>query len=139
MHTLRYWLGIPLLNLILVLLIIVFPVVMPSRTTCGGLFVTISIYTYMVMIFGGAFVLPLLTGIYYPAGRWDCRPLWGPAMASFLGIFVLWTLALTIFSSGGITFFLIIVIALAAAVVETVGYSIGLLIAGAIANRKTKA
>lgn len=142
MHTLRYWLGLPLLNLLLILFAVVFPAVMPSQETCGGFFVFAAMYVYAALFsYGGLLVLPLLTGLYYPAGRSDCRPLWIPAVASFFIVGAAWALALALsFAQGGVLSSLAgLPMALAIAAVEIVGYSIGLLIARAIAGRKNRA
>lgn len=135
MRTLRYWLGLPLFNLIVVLFLCVLPLVFGR--IFGEEMDSITICFFIFLCYGGLFVLPLLTGLYYPAGRAECLPLWTPIMVSFFMSFVMWVVVWFVIS--GVVFPALLIalpIASVFTLVEILGYSVGLFIATAIANTK---
>ena len=158
MKSIRYWAGIPLLTLIVLALLIISEIYRLQFVNSG--YDVYEIYNHMandsvgyshtldgIIVFFGMPILSMATALYYPINREDCHPLRKTIVFSFLGIFVLFFLALSIlnlFDSSIATFDSFIeelpfnaFISTVFAVVEIVGYSLGLLIAKKI-NTKRK-
>ena len=142
MKTLRYWLGLPLFNLIL-------GVVCWLYWFDDGIF-SPAAYDFFDgfvhwMLGYGVLIFPFLTALYYPVGRKDCRPLWKTAILSFFAIMFVCAAGMVI----GIakeeaiqpySFVAVVVIALQIgfilALVETAFYALGLLVARIVWKRK---
>lgn len=81
MRSLRYWLGLPLYDLLLWLGYVLFcysDVLGLGADRADGL---------MALLGLSMFVLPLLTALYYPVRREDCRPLHKTVLISAAAIF----------------------------------------------------
>ena len=136
MRSLRYWLGLPLFNLILLILFsasAIFPGV--------RLLTEICLFTVYAMMIGGAFVLPLITALWYPVKRDDCRPLYKTALISWAMISVAWIAAFSLSAIGvkHYDFLYQARIALIFTAVQTLGYSLGLFIVKTVAERGSRA
>lgn len=136
MRSLRYWLGLPLFNLILLILFsasVIFPGV--------RLLTEICLFTVYAMMIGGAFVLPLITALWYPVKRDDCRPLYKTALISWAMISVAWIAAFSLSAIGvkHYDFLYHARIALIFTTVQSLGYSLGLFIVKTVAERGSRA
>lgn len=143
MRTLRFWLGMPLFNLLILLIFVVFPSLSSEFDWTGGLAMKLAYGASMVLCYGGIFLIPLITGLYYPVERYDCRPLYIPAIACFLGVFAVFSAAAFIYTgciegAGFLMGLASLPAALAIAAIETAGYSLGLFIAKKIFEAKIK-
>ena len=121
MKTLRYWLGLPLYNLMLWAVCVVFVkgLVDEPWEPHNTLFVCIAFSVLTV---------PFAVSLYYPVEREDCRPLWQPVVISFAAIFIVAQITLTVLIE---TFLGATFIAVMLAFAELTGYAIGLLIKNA--------
>lgn len=136
MRSLRYWLGLPLFNLILLILFSASAILPGVR-----LLTEICLFTVYAMMIGGAFVLPLITALWYPVKRDDCRPLYKTALISWAMILFAW---IAEFSLGFIRvehldFLYHAYLAFIFATVQSLGYSLGLFIVKTIAERGSRA
>lgn len=136
MRSLRYWLGLPLLNLILLIMFAA------SAIFPGSSWITaVCMPAVYVMLCGGAFVLPLVTALWYPVNREDCRPLYKTALISWAMISVAWIAAFSLSAIGvkHYDFLYQARIALIFTAVQTLGYSLGLFTVKTIAERGSRA
>ena len=143
MRTLRFWLGMPLFNLLILLFIVVFPSLSSEFNWTGGLAMILAYGASVALCYGGIFLIPLITGLYYPVGRYDCRPLYTPAIVCFWGVFAVFSAVAFIYTgciegAGFLMGLASMPVALAIAAIETIGYSIGLLIAKLICEPKMR-
>lgn len=133
MRTLRYWLGLPLYNVLLWLAYILF---------CYNDVLKLGDYVLqdniLVCLFLSTLVCPLLTALYYPVGREDCRPLYAVVLKSGAVIFAVCFLTLAMMDINNIfdfeTMGIDALFSLILAVIEMAGYWIGLIIANAVSN-----
>ena len=128
MKTIRYWLGLPLFNVINTILLIILLAIANAAL--------VKIWFYG-NIYGGLFVFPLITALYYPVcteKSMEMKKLIGIT----LGIVFTWTfLAIMIFGSisgyfvGDWKWQIIVTTAVSVivSVIEIIGYSIGLALA----------
>lgn len=139
MRSLRYWLGLPLFNAIILLIVIVIQI-LSSRVSEEVLIATSSIFAG-VLGFGGLFLIPMITALYYPVMRKDFLPLRKTVWVSFAGIAFVCFLSLIlqwqVFNDEFFNdLFIDLLLSLIISSVEICGYAIGLMIARRIANRK---
>ena len=122
MKSLRYWLGLPLFNLLLLLLFF-FP-----------FSVAVSHALYYCVVYGGLVVFPLATALYYPVTRTDCLPCRKTVVVSYIVLLAASYLIITVtglllqdsvFSDWRLN----VVYSMMIATQEIIGYSIGLGIA----------
>ena len=128
MKTLRYWLGLPLYNLILWAVCVAFVKGLYNEPWMLN-------ETTLVCIAFSVLTAPFAVSLYYPVERGDCRPLWLPVVISFAAIFIVAQITLTVLIG---TFLGATFIAVMLAFAELVGYSIGLLLKES-AHRKSEA
>ena len=136
MKALRYWLGLPLYNFLLWLAYILFCYNDVLRI---GEDAQLDVIAYLFL---STLVCPLLTALYYPVRRDDCRPLYAVVLKSGAVIFAVCFLTLAIMDINNIFDLEAIGIgalfSLILAVIEMVGYGIGLVLADRVADAKDR-
>ena len=116
MRSLRYWLGLPLYNLIL----LAFCVCYVHRMGLEDIYYRASNWIMLSIA-----VCPFLTALYYPVRRADCRPLWKPVLYSSGAIFIICLSALFLMCPTLVNYWIILAALLALA--EAASYALGLL------------
>lgn len=118
MRSLRYWLGLPLYNLILLAFCVCY---------AYGMGLENVYYRASNWIMLSIAVCPFLTALYYPVRREDCRPLWKSVLYSAAAIF--FCCLATLFLMAPMLVYYWIILAALLALAEAASYSLGLLAA----------
>ena len=135
MRTLRYWLGLPLYNLLLWLAYIL---ICYNDMLRIGEDAQLDVIAYLFL---STLVCPLLTALYYPVRRDDCRPLYAVVLKSGAVIFAVCFLTLLVINLWDFSIYTIGSIALLSLILaarEMVGYGIGLVLADRVADAKDR-
>ncbi len=137
MKSLRYWLGLPLFNLILLVVFLLSVGFMDCRVhsqAVDTLDEVLQAILWVVFVWGGILWIPFLTALFFPVDTAFRIPLWGVVAISFMAIlavsFVV-MLCLGAWDSG-------LLLAPMLAAIECAGYSLGLFAVWAVVRLKER-
>lgn len=145
MRSLRYWLGLPLFNLIFMVSCIFLLCCLKYDERMFLCVPGIAALVVFAVVYrgGGIFVFPLLSGLFYPLNDRGRLPLYAVVLISAAAIFsvcvLTWALLIKVWSGDKDTvdlFFRFCGFSALLTLVEAAGYSLGLFIASKAAKRR---
>gem|GEM_PF-3184589 len=137
MRSLRYWLGLPLFNLILLIVCVLSIKLMgcrPNSDAFDTLIEVLQTILWVVFVWGGILWIPFLTALFFRVDTAFRIPLWGVVAISFMAILAVSLVAMLCLGAGGTAPLL----ALPLAAIECAGYSFGLFVVWAVVRLKER-
>lgn len=137
MKSLRYWLGLPLFNLMLLVVFLLSVRFMDCRVhsqAVDTLDEVLQAILWVVFVWGGILWIPFLTALFFPVDTAFRIPLWGVVAISFMAILAVSFVVMLCL--GAWNFGLLLALMLAA--IECAGYSLGLFAVWAVVRLKER-